>query len=158
MNMKFFRFLILLSLILTACTDEVSENIIGRWEVSDIEVKVPDVPPQLVRDARSISLATRYEFRSDGRFRMTVTQNKLEEGRKHKGQYLIHPSGKQLIMKTDSLRIKRNGKWENSKRNDYNRPMFRKVKMQIEENRKNRIILSEKEGKGKIYFILERMK
>lgn len=141
----------------TSCSTDLSKEIVGEWKVSDVKVNTENIPQQLIKNAKILSLATKYEFKTDGMYCMTVSKNTLERGRKHKGQIIINSENKQITLKTDTLLFEKNGNWKLFEKNDFNKPMFNSMKMKVEKTSSNQLILSGKGKSYKIFYTLDRI-
>lgn len=149
--------LILISYLFVSCSEDISHQMIGEWKVSDMRVTMKNVPEQLLKNAKTLSLATSYQFKNDGQYCMTISKNSLEHGRKHKGEMILDPKNYQIHLKTDSLLVEKDGNWALIEKNDLNRPMFQSMSLKIEQITSNQMILSEKESNGVIYYTLDRI-
>ena len=149
---------ILISYLFVSCSNDLSQQIIGEWKVSDVKIDIKNVPEQLIQNAKILSLATIYEFKNDGQYCMTISKNSLENGRKNIGKLVLDSNDKIIHLKTDSLLVEKNGNWELIKKNDFNTPMFKSMPMKVEKITSNQMILSEKEKSGVIYYTLDRIR
>jgi len=144
---------ILFTAIMTSCEKDIT----GEWTVVDMKTDIKSAPQLLIDRAKTLSLATSYEFSSDGNFTLIVTKNEVENiGRKHKGRMIIN--SKQLTLDTDSLFIENDGIWKLIEQNEFNTSAFELIKMKIEKQTPKQIILSEQEKSGIIYYTLHRKK
>ena len=150
-------FLIVLSigLLLFACNPKLNtEQLTGQWKVTEMKVDIPNVPSQLIDNARILALATTYEFKSDRHYCMTISKNELGGGRKHFG--MVTFDSKNFSLSTDSLWLEKDGAWTLIVRNDFNEPFFEVIEMKIEKMTERQLFVSEKEGNGAIYYTLEK--
>lgn len=156
--MKRIYFKIFISLIILhfACNPgSKTETIYGKWKVTDMKVEIPNIHPQLITNAKILALSTTYEFKSDLKYCMTISDNELESGRKHMGSMVFNSNN--LSLSTDSLLIEKDGIWTAIEKNDFNKPYFKIMEMKIERITNNQLLISEKEVNGIIYYTLDRI-
>ena len=101
MNKENYIVLIGLSLLFFACNSGNEKKISGVWKVTDMKVDIPNVPPQLITNAKILALSTTYEFRNDNSFCITIASNELENGRRQVGSMNFISNG--VTLNTDSL-------------------------------------------------------
>lgn len=156
--MKRIHYLIFISLIILhfACNPgSKTEKIAGQWKVTEMKVEIPNIHPQLITNARILALSTTYEFKSDMKYSMTISDNELESGRRHIGSITFNSNS--FSLSTDSLLIEKDGVWTVVEKNDFNKPYFKIMEMKIERITDNQLFLSEKEVDGIIYYTLDRL-
>lgn len=156
--MKRIHYLIFISLTILhfACNPgSKTETIYGTWKVTDMKVEIPNIHPQLITNAKILALSTTYEFKSDLKYCMTISDNELESGRKHMGSMVFNSNN--LSLSTDSLLIEKDGIWTAIEKNDFNKPYFKIMEMKIERITNNQLLISEKEVNGIIYYTLDRI-
>ncbi len=51
--------------------------------VTEIKVEIPNIHPQLITNVKILTLSITYEFKSDLKYCITISDNELESGRKH---------------------------------------------------------------------------
>jgi hypothetical protein len=148
---------VLLSILFVSC----KKDIYGKWEISDMKVveSKNEIPQIMIDNAKTIALATSYEFFSDGKFTMTTTCNDVTTvGFKNKGRMTI--GNNQLILQTDTLFSIQNAgdDWRLVERNDYNAETFDKPeKMKIKKLTSNQMILSQSDNYNNIiHYTLSR--
>lgn len=156
--MKRIYFIIFMSLTILyfACNPRSkTETIYGKWKVTDMKVEMPNIHPQLITNAKILALSTTYEFKSDLKYCMTISDNELESGRKHMGSMVFNSNN--LSLSTDSLLIEKDGIWTAIEKNDFNKPYFKIMEMKIDRITNNQLLISEKEVNGIIYYTLDRI-
>ncbi|WP_026474534.1 hypothetical protein [Alkaliflexus imshenetskii] len=151
-----FTMFIGMSILLFACnTGNEVDKLYASWKVTDMKVDIPNVPPQLITNAKILALSTTYEFRNDNSFCMTIASNELDNGRRQVGT--MSYSSNSLTLNTDSLFFERNGVWTNIEKSDFNKPYFKSMQLQIEKIIANQLLVAEKEVNGVIYYTLQKI-
>ncbi len=145
-------------LLFASCSNNISNEMVGNWKVTDLKVDMKNVPKPLIQNAKILALATKYEFKNNDTYCMTISKNALENGRKHKGTLSVSTLGKQITLNTDTLLFEEYGKWKLIEKNNSNSAIFNSISMKIEKVSPNQIILSEKEHNGMMYYTLNRFK
>ena len=156
MNKENYIVLIGLSLLFFACNSGNEKKISGVWKVTDMKVDIPNVPPQLITNAKILALSTTYEFRNDNSFCITIASNELENGRRQVGSMNFISNG--VTLNTDSLFFERNGVWAYIEKSDFNKPYFKSMEMKFEKISANQLLVAEKDMNGIIYYTLQRLK
>ncbi|MEO1054967.1 MAG: hypothetical protein AAFX87_30315 [Bacteroidota bacterium] len=131
------------------------KELIGKWRVTDMQVDIPNVPDQLIEDARTLSLSTIYDFNADMTFQMTIAKNEIENGRKQMGEIKINKQLLTLVTDTVFLR-NRDDEWVNIDKKR-GADFFDPIPLTLEKKSADQMTLSEKEGSGKIYYTLNRI-
>jgi len=152
--MKTILYSIVIIFVAVACSGDMSEQIVGKWKVSDMKVDMKNVPQQLIDNARILSLATTYEFSSDGLCTRTISKNTLENGLKYKGECIFGSDGKHIQLKTDSLFVEKENNWVLIDKNDFNKGMFTSKTMMVENISSSSMTLSESLKSGNIIYTL----
>lgn len=132
-----------------------TEKIARQWMVTEIKVEIPNIHPQLITNARILALSTTYEFKSDLKYCMTISDNELESGCKHMESMVFNSDN--LSLSTDSLLVEKDGIWTVVEKNDFNKPYFEIMAMKIERITDNLLLISEKEVNERIYYQLDRI-
>ncbi len=143
-------------LLFVSCSNNISNEIVGNWKVTDLKVDMKNVPKPLIQNAKILALATKYEFKNNGTYCMTISKNALENGRKHKGTMSVSTLGKQITLNTDTLLFEEYGKWKLIEKNNSNSQIFASMSMKIEKVSSNQIVLSESETSGTLIYTLDR--
>ncbi len=86
---------------------------------------------------------------------MTISKNESEGGRKHIGKLTMESNN--FSLSTDTLLLEKNGAWTVIEKNDFNNPIFATMEMKIEKITDDRLFISETEGKGRIYYTLDKV-
>jgi hypothetical protein len=157
--MKKINYMVLfaLSTLLLACSSDVKiDKLIGQWKVSDMKVDLPNVPPQLIQNAKTLALSSTYEFKLDMTYCMTISKNELEDGRKQIGSVILNSNN--ISLHTDSLMFEVDGIWTPVKMDDFFKSVYKTMELKVEKITMNQLLISEKEGTGTIYYTLDRIK
>jgi len=144
-------------LLFASCSNNISKEMVGNWKVTDLKVDIKNVPKPLIQNAKILALATKYEFKNNGTYCMTISKNALENGRKHKGTMSVSTLGKQITLNTDTLLFEEYGKWKLIEKNNSNSAIFNSISMKIEKVSPNQIVLSESETSRTLIYTLDRI-
>ncbi len=156
--MKKINYVILigLSILYFSCNSNFKKDeLFGQWKVSDVKFEIPNDQPELMKNAKTLSLATVYEFKNDMSFCMTIKKTSWENGRKQIGNFIIND--KNMTLNTDTLLFEKNETWIQIENKIFNSEILTPKKMTIEKTSRNQLIISEKESKGIIYYTLDRI-
>ncbi|UII29131.1 hypothetical protein LVD15_12070 [Fulvivirga maritima] len=133
--MKGFTFtLIGITLLFFSCQSELDKkDLIGKWKVTNMKVDIPNVPAQIIENAKILSLSTVYEFSDDMTFRMEIVKNERENGRKQIGRIEINDALLTLAIDTVFLR-NNNDEWVNVEKRDsgFFDPIIMSIEKKIE--------------------------
>lgn len=140
---------------LACATSLTQETLAGKWQVTDMQTdmqgKVPDV---LIKNAKTISLATRYEFTANLSFKIEILKNELENASKYIGRMTLITQDRSLCLKPDSVFFKNNeGQWKFSS----DKFLYTPQQMKIKKITADKLILSIKDKSGRIDYTLRKI-
>lgn len=144
-------------LLLVSCgSKSIQESLTGKWKVTEMVVDIPNAPKEVIEAARTIALATTYDFKEDLSYALDIEKTEVDLGRKEEGSITVSKGSRLVTLSIDKISFPTHNSVRVLEKNEQNAGAFKSYTLKVEKISSNQLTLLGKEAGGQYYYTLKR--